>query len=148
MSNELPLDQQLSAALAAAKAATAEKEKALADAKAASDLAEQAQAALTAKANELATVSAELATTKAALESEKVSANEARAKNTELQAQFDRLKAAVASNPAMADAAAGRPPVSGDGSNAPKKTMTLAEFNARTPAERMAFSVNGGKIEG
>ena len=134
MSNELPLDQQLSAALEAATAAKAETAKALADAKAATELAEQAQATLTAKANELATVSAELATTKAALEAEKVSATEANKKATEAQANFDRLKTAMASNPAIADAAAGRAPVA----SAPVNTRSKEEI--ATEYKRLAHS--------
>lgn len=126
MSNELPLDQQLAAALEAVTAAKSDTAKALADAKAATELAEQAQASLTAKADELAKVSAELATTKAALEAEKVSATEARTKASEAQAQLDRLKTAMANNPALADAAAGRAPVAA----APVNTMTKEELHA------------------
>lgn len=134
MSNELPLDQQLAAALEAVTAAKSDTAKALADAKAATELAEQAQASLTAKADELAKVSAELATTKAALEAEKVSANEARTKASEARAQLDRLKTAVATNPALADAAAGRAPVA----SAPVNTRSKEEI--ATEYKRLASS--------
>lgn len=134
MSNELPLDQQLAAALEAVTAAKSDTAKALADAKAATELAEQAQASLTAKADELAKVSGELATTKAALEAESTAKAAAEKAQAETAAKLEKLQSAVATNPAFADAAAGRAPVA----SAPVNTRSKEEI--ATEYKRLASS--------
>ena len=56
-----------------------------------------------------------------------------------------KLAADVARNPAFADASAGRKPVAEPNTTA-KNQMTLDDFNALSPADKMAFSINGGKL--
>ncbi len=131
--------KQLAASLATnvsdleADKATAEKLMAEADARA-NDLSGKLEAAN----GLIATGNAALADLTAKLtfaETAKVEAEKAHAK----------LKEAVALNPAFADAAAGRAPVKEPDTTA-KQQMTLKDFNALSPADKMAFSVNGGKL--
>ena len=145
MSEPKTLDDQLTAALA--------------DAKAAQDLATQAQTALDAKATELAAAKAEneaSATALAAATTERdalknsVAASNAEAEKQkalagQLASELATLKASVASNPAFAHASAGRPAVEAPpASSAP--TMSAKEFNALSPAERYKASQNGTRI--
>jgi len=145
MSEPKTLDEQLTAALA--------------DAKAAQDLATQAQTALDAKATELAAAKAEneaSATALAAMTTERdalkasVTASNAEAEKQkalagQLASELATLKASVASNPAFAHASAGRAavqtPPNGEG-----KTMPHSEYSKLTPTQKADFTRSGGRL--
>lgn len=66
----------------------------------------------------------------------------------ESDAELAKLKAAVAGNPAFADAAAkGAKPVADVGPEIPK-TITKAEWDKLDPKQKMNLSIHGTRIEG
>lgn len=142
MSEPQTLDEQLTAALA--------------DAKAAQELAAQAQTALDAKATELAAAKAENEASAAALAAvtterdalkASVTASNAEAEKQkalagQLASELATLKASVATNPAFAHASAGRPAVqTPSGGSGMSKEEIIREYKALSAKDPKAATV-------
>jgi len=143
--NEPTLFEKLEKAEGVIADLSAKLETAAANAKAAEELANAAQVEISAKEASLKN----LADKFAALEAEKAKAEQdakdADAKASESAEKLAKLEKAVASNPAFADASAGRQPITSPAGKSFNQ-VSAEEFRQMSPEQKTAFAKSGGRI--